>query len=48
MALSVVIFVGETINWLPELVEKAKMLKVGAGIESSTDVGPLITVQVYK
>lgn len=43
MALSVAIFVGESSQWIPDLVEKAKKLKVGAGMDSTTDVGPLIT-----
>lgn len=43
MALSTAIFVGETVNWLPEIVEKAKKLKVGSGLNPETDVGPLIT-----
>lgn len=43
MALSTVIFVGETKNWLPEIVEKARKLKVGSGLDISTDVGPLIS-----
>lgn len=43
MALSTVIFVGESVKWLPEIVEKARALKVGAGIDPSTDVGPLIS-----
>jgi malonate-semialdehyde dehydrogenase (acetylating) / methylmalonate-semialdehyde dehydrogenase len=43
MALSTVIFVGETVNWLPDLVDKVKKLKVGSGMDPSTDVGPLIT-----
>lgn len=46
MALSTVIFVGETEKWIPDLVEKAKKLRVGAGIDPATDVGPLISVQV--
>ena len=48
MALSTVIFVGESVKWLPELVEKAKKLNVGPGHISSTDVGPLITKQAKK
>ncbi|MEO4045945.1 CoA-acylating methylmalonate-semialdehyde dehydrogenase [Pseudomonas sp. CAU 1711] len=43
MALSVVILVGEAQQWLPELVEKAKTLKIGAGAEAGTDVGPLVS-----
>lgn len=45
MALSVVIFVGESVDWLPEIVEKASKLKVGAGIDPKTEVGPLISTQ---
>lgn len=43
MALSVVILVGEAQNWLPDLVTRAKTLKVSAGVEVGTDVGPLIS-----
>mmetsp|Transcript_18115 Transcript_18115/g.22012 ORF Transcript_18115/g.22012 Transcript_18115/m.22012 type:complete len:527 (-) Transcript_18115:1860-3440(-) len=42
MALPVAIFVGETQEWIPELVERAKKLKVSAGHVAGTDVGPLI------
>nr|MBO2511592.1 methylmalonate-semialdehyde dehydrogenase (CoA acylating) [Gammaproteobacteria bacterium] len=43
MAVSVAVLVGEANEWLPELVEKARALKVGAGVEPGTDVGPLIS-----
>lgn len=43
MALSTVIFVGESKEWLPEIVEKARKLKVGPGMDASTEVGPLIS-----
>jgi len=45
MALSCVIFVGESKNWIPELVERAKKLKVTAGnLAVGNDyLGPLIT-----
>ncbi|AVO42596.1 CoA-acylating methylmalonate-semialdehyde dehydrogenase [Simplicispira suum] len=43
MALSVVVLVGEAQKWIPELVEKTKTLKVNAGTEAGTDVGPLIS-----
>lgn len=43
MALSVVILVGEAQAWLPELVEKARTLRVSGGTEPGTDVGPLIS-----
>lgn len=43
MAVSVAVLVGEAQNWIPELVEKAKTLKVSAGTEPGTDVGPLVS-----
>lgn len=43
MALSVAILVGEARKWIPDLVEKARTLKVSAGTEPGTDVGPLIS-----
>ena len=43
MAVSVAILVGEAHEWLPDLVAKAKGLKVSAGHEQGTDVGPLIS-----
>jgi len=33
MALSVVIFVGESKSWVNDIVEKAKKLKIGPGNE---------------
>lgn len=45
MALSTLVLVGESKEWLPDLVERAKQLKVGYGMEPDTDVGPVITVQ---
>jgi malonate-semialdehyde dehydrogenase (acetylating)/methylmalonate-semialdehyde dehydrogenase len=46
MALSVIVLVGETQDWVPELVAKAKSLRVGAGTDSKTDVGPLNTADL--
>merc|ERR1719320_932834 len=43
MALSTAVFVGEAQNWLPEIVEKAKALKVNAGHMPGTDIGPVIS-----
>ncbi|SCV74145.1 BQ2448_6577 [Microbotryum intermedium] len=43
MALSVLVTVGETEDWLPELIERAQKLKVGNGFDPEVDVGPLIT-----
>jgi len=43
MAASTAVLVGEARRWIPELVAKAKTLKVNAGTEAGTDVGPLIS-----
>ncbi|MBB3293899.1 malonate-semialdehyde dehydrogenase (acetylating)/methylmalonate-semialdehyde dehydrogenase [Mitsuaria sp. BK045] len=43
MAVSVAVLVGAARDWLPELIEKAKGLSVGAGDSATTDVGPLIS-----
>ena len=43
MALSCVIFVGETKNWIPEIVERARKLRVGSGFDPKTDIGPMIS-----
>jgi malonate-semialdehyde dehydrogenase (acetylating)/methylmalonate-semialdehyde dehydrogenase len=43
MALSHALFVGESKQWIPELIEKAKLLKVDGGMEAGADIGPLIS-----
>ncbi|MCP3711025.1 CoA-acylating methylmalonate-semialdehyde dehydrogenase [Paraburkholderia sp. CNPSo 3274] len=43
MATSVAVFVGAAQQWVDELVEKAKTLKVNAGHEARTDVGPVVS-----
>ncbi|KAG8785384.1 hypothetical protein FRC19_009911 [Serendipita sp. 401] len=43
MALSVAIFIGPAQSWIPELVERAKQLKVNGGFEPGADLGPLIS-----
>ena len=45
MALSTLVMVGETEDWLPELAERAKDLKVNGGFEEGADLGPLISPQ---
>jgi malonate-semialdehyde dehydrogenase (acetylating)/methylmalonate-semialdehyde dehydrogenase len=42
MAASVAVLVGEAQNWLPELVEKARGLKIGAG-KDNPDLGPVVS-----
>ncbi|KAI7970854.1 hypothetical protein EIK77_008034 [Talaromyces pinophilus] len=43
MALSVLVTVGESSQFIPELVEKARGLVVSAGFEKTADVGPVIS-----
>ncbi len=43
MATSVTVLVGETKRWIPDIVAKAKTLKVNAGTEAGTDLGPVIS-----
>lgn len=45
MALSTAIFVGNARKWIPDLIERAKKLKVNAGHIPGTDVGPVISPQ---
>ncbi|XP_058018299.1 methylmalonate-semialdehyde dehydrogenase [acylating], mitochondrial isoform X4 [Ahaetulla prasina] len=48
MALSAAVLVGESRKWLPELVEKAKNLRVNAGDQPGADLGPLISPQAKE
>ncbi|MFT4101372.1 MAG: CoA-acylating methylmalonate-semialdehyde dehydrogenase [Burkholderiaceae bacterium] len=43
MAVSVAVLVGDAQQWIPDLVAKARTLKVSAGVEDGTDVGPLVS-----
>lgn len=43
MAASTVVLVGQAQGWIAELVAKARTLKVNAGSEAGTDVGPVIS-----
>lgn len=45
MALSTVVMVGETRDWLPEIAERAKQLNMNGGFEEGADLGPLISPQ---
>jgi malonate-semialdehyde dehydrogenase (acetylating) / methylmalonate-semialdehyde dehydrogenase len=47
MATSVTVLVGEAQKWIPEIVNKAKTLRVNGGTEQGTDVGPLISKQAH-
>lgn len=43
MAISVAVLVGEARKWIPDIVARAKQLKVNAGHEPGTDFGPVIS-----
>ncbi|KAM7207027.1 Aldehyde/histidinol dehydrogenase [Rhypophila sp. PSN 637] len=43
MALSTLVMVGETKEWLPEIAERAKALSVNGGFEEGADLGPVIS-----
>ena len=48
MALSTLVLVGETKEWLPELAERAKKLNVNGGFEEGADLGPVISPESKK
>ena len=48
MALSVIVLVGETKNWLPDIIEKAKKLKVGPGHDPTVDIAPMNSKEGLK
>ncbi|KAK9286624.1 hypothetical protein L1049_015024 [Liquidambar formosana] len=48
MALSTVVFVGDSKSWENKLVELAKALKVNAGTEPDADLGPVISKQAKE
>ena len=43
MALSTLVMVGDTKEWLPELADRAKKLNVNGGFEEGADLGPVIS-----
>ena len=45
MALSALVLVGETKDWLPQVAERARQLNVNGGFEEGADLGPLISPQ---
>lgn len=45
MATSVAVLVGEANQWIPDIVSKARSLKVHAGTTAGADVGPVISKQ---
>jgi malonate-semialdehyde dehydrogenase (acetylating)/methylmalonate-semialdehyde dehydrogenase len=43
MATAVTVLVGEAQKWIPDIVTKAKTLKVSAGVEKGADLGPVVS-----
>ena len=43
MALTTAVVVGEANKWLPEVAERAAKLKITAGHEPDSDLGPVIS-----
>jgi malonate-semialdehyde dehydrogenase (acetylating)/methylmalonate-semialdehyde dehydrogenase len=48
MATSVAVLVGKANDWIPDIVAKAKTLKVNVGTEKGADVGPVISKQAKE
>ena len=48
MATSVAVLVGEAGKWIPDIVAKAKSLKVNAGKEAGADLGPVVSKQAKQ
>ncbi|MBV6305259.1 CoA-acylating methylmalonate-semialdehyde dehydrogenase [Candidimonas humi] len=48
MAISVAVLVGEARDWLPDFVERARKLKVSAGVDRGADLGPLVSPNARK
>ncbi|MBV0933125.1 CoA-acylating methylmalonate-semialdehyde dehydrogenase [Marinobacterium weihaiense] len=45
MANSVVVLVGQAKEWLPEIIESSRTMKVGPGTQRDADLGPLVSPQ---
>src|SRR5687767_3558477 len=48
MATSVAVLVGDAGKWIPDIVQKAKSLKVNGGTEPDADLGPVISRQAKE
>jgi malonate-semialdehyde dehydrogenase (acetylating)/methylmalonate-semialdehyde dehydrogenase len=48
MATSVAVLVGDANKWIPDIVAKAKTLKINAGTESGADLGPVVSKQAKQ
>lgn len=43
MALSTLVMIGETKDWVPEIAERARGIKMDGGFEEGADLGPVIS-----
>ncbi|OAL55791.1 Methylmalonate-semialdehyde dehydrogenase [Pyrenochaeta sp. DS3sAY3a] len=48
MALSTLVMIGETKDWVPEIAERAKELQMNGGFEEGADLGPVISPESKK
>jgi len=48
MALSTLVMVGETKDWVPEIAQRAKELSINGGFEEGADLGPVISPESKK
>lgn len=48
MALSALVTLGRTDEWLPALVDRAKKLQINGGFEPEADLGPLVSPESLK
>lgn len=48
MALSTVVFVGETKSWVDDIADRAKALNVNGGFEKDAELGPVISPQAKE
>ncbi|KAF1949102.1 Methylmalonate-semialdehyde dehydrogenase [Byssothecium circinans] len=48
MALSTLVMIGETKDWVPELAERAKGIVMDGGFEEGAELGPVISPQSKK
>jgi len=48
MATSVAVMVGDANQWIPDIVAKAKTLKLNAGTEKGADLGPVVSKQAKE
>jgi malonate-semialdehyde dehydrogenase (acetylating)/methylmalonate-semialdehyde dehydrogenase len=48
MALSTLVMIGETKDWVPEIAERAKALSMNGGFEEGADLGPVISPESKK